>query len=291
MGQTITFSGLEWKVKHQPDQMRGPGRNYWSDEQVWVDDEGRLHLRLAQSGERWYCAEVESVERFGYGQFTWRTVGYLDLLAPQVVAGLFVNPPPEVGPAGTNGIDIEIAYLPHLQSQGPSCNLVYGVYPSALETGQRKEQAFRFDLTGTYTTHQFRWTRQRVDFKSWHGHEPDHLLVFGEFNHAPVDWEACMPSQSMPVHINLWLLAGKEPEDGKAAEIIIRDFVHTPLPAEEILPLQVVERQHIRKALEFTDWRIRGPNGAALLLGLNEGTLRSRMKKLGIERPPKRGDI
>ncbi len=37
--------------------------------------------------------------------------------------------------------------------------------------------------------------------------------------------------------------------------------------------------------LEKTGWVIMGAHGAARVLGLHEGTLRSRMKKLGIVRP------
>ena len=42
------------------------------------------------------------------------------------------------------------------------------------------------------------------------------------------------------------------------------------------------EREHILRALESTGWRIKGPKGAATVLGLNPATLYSRMKKLGI---------
>jgi len=42
------------------------------------------------------------------------------------------------------------------------------------------------------------------------------------------------------------------------------------------------EREHILKSLERTGWRIKGPRGAATLLGLNPSTLYSRMQKLGI---------
>jgi transcriptional regulator with GAF, ATPase, and Fis domain len=45
-----------------------------------------------------------------------------------------------------------------------------------------------------------------------------------------------------------------------------------------------VERDHIRRALEQCDWRVRGPGNAAAQLGLNASTLYSRMKKLGIRR-------
>ena len=45
------------------------------------------------------------------------------------------------------------------------------------------------------------------------------------------------------------------------------------------------ERAHILRVLEAARWRVAGPNGAALRLGLRPTTLESRMKKLGIRRP------
>ena len=48
--------------------------------------------------------------------------------------------------------------------------------------------------------------------------------------------------------------------------------------------LAEAEANHIQKVLTKTQWRISGPDGAALRLGLPESTLRSRMKKLGIRR-------
>ena len=49
--------------------------------------------------------------------------------------------------------------------------------------------------------------------------------------------------------------------------------------------MEEVERAHILHVLGTTGWRVRGDGGAAEVLGLNPSTLRSRMKKLGIERP------
>src|SRR5262249_1695060 len=44
------------------------------------------------------------------------------------------------------------------------------------------------------------------------------------------------------------------------------------------------ERRHILAVLKQSGWRIEGPTGAARLLDVNPSTLRSRMKKLGIQR-------
>lgn len=54
--------------------------------------------------------------------------------------------------------------------------------------------------------------------------------------------------------------------------------------AESILTLADMEKSHIIKALQLTDWRISGEQGAATLLQLHPNTLRSRMSKLGIRR-------
>ena len=66
----------------------------------------------------------------------------------------------------------------------------------------------------------------------------------------------------------------------------------SPRPAQPEKPSEVpspqsieqVERGHILAVLMQTNWRIEGSDGAAALLNLNPSTLRSRMKKLGVQR-------
>ena len=55
--------------------------------------------------------------------------------------------------------------------------------------------------------------------------------------------------------------------------------------SSSIADLKLVEREHILDVLEATNWKISGPSGAAAQLGLPPSTLRSKMKKLSIERP------
>ncbi len=49
-----------------------------------------------------------------------------------------------------------------------------------------------------------------------------------------------------------------------------------------------IQRQHIIKALERTNWRITGPKGAGRLLKMNDRTLMSKMRKLGIKKESSR---
>jgi formate hydrogenlyase transcriptional activator len=71
-------------------------------------------------------------------------------------------------------------------------------------------------------------------------------------------------------------------EDG-GEEQIVRES--TLLVENSPNSLENVERSHILQVLEKTRGVIEGPRGAARILNLHPNTLRSRMKKLGIERP------
>lgn len=72
------------------------------------------------------------------------------------------------------------------------------------------------------------------------------------------------------------------PEDLNPAQ----NIDNTRLFAEtELLPLVEVERQHIHRALERSGWQISGSKGAARILQMNPSTLRSRMKKLSLQKP------
>jgi len=61
--------------------------------------------------------------------------------------------------------------------------------------------------------------------------------------------------------------------------------VSSPVADRPSLDLQSVEREHILRILAQTSWIVEGASGAAKILGLHPNTLRSRLKKLGIERP------
>jgi PAS domain S-box-containing protein len=52
-----------------------------------------------------------------------------------------------------------------------------------------------------------------------------------------------------------------------------------------LLPLEELERQHILRVLQHTNWQIGGLDGAARVLRINPSTLRSRIKKLGLKKP------
>ena len=49
-------------------------------------------------------------------------------------------------------------------------------------------------------------------------------------------------------------------------------------------PFETKQREYIIEVLEYTNWRISGPNGAAAILEMKDKTLFAKMKRLGIEK-------
>ena len=75
--------------------------------------------------------------------------------------------------------------------------------------------------------------------------------------------------------------------DGSALNI---ELPSTPVrrPGSAPLSLRALEREHVLAVLQESGWRVRGPRGAAVVLGLPPTTLENRMKRLGIIRPGKK---
>ncbi|MCG3130969.1 MAG: Anaerobic nitric oxide reductase transcription regulator NorR [Phycisphaerae bacterium] len=64
--------------------------------------------------------------------------------------------------------------------------------------------------------------------------------------------------------------------------------VDAPVRTAPTASLEEIEREHILSTLKQTRWIIDGQSGAARILNLHPNTLRSRLRKLGITRPPAR---
>lgn len=60
-----------------------------------------------------------------------------------------------------------------------------------------------------------------------------------------------------------------------------------PSYARELRTLAAIERDAIERVLVHTAGRVSGPRGAAKILGMKPTTLESRMKKLGVRKPPR----
>jgi len=215
--RTLTFAGRSWTVRPTGDGSPGPRNypNHWSESNAWVDASGQLHLKISQTEGKWYCAEVFSNDKLGFGRYEWYVIGRVDKLDKNVVLGLF----PYLGPAGRNEIDIEVAARG--KANGDRGN--FTVWP-AKKGPSKNSRRFPFSLHGDYTTHRLIWQRTSVFFQMLHGHRTDNDNEIASWNFTPVHYLDDVPQQAMSTHMNLWLFRGSAPADGQEAEIIVKSF-------------------------------------------------------------------
>ncbi len=79
------------------------------------------------------------------------------------------------------------------------------------------------------------------------------------------------------------------PMSARNTEAMVESNQATGPPPKQImtdLQLRQLERENLLVALQHTQWKLYGPDGAAALLGVNPTTLASRLKKFGLQRHP-----
>lgn len=204
----LAFSGYEWRVRASSVPL-GPGPNYFTDseENIWVDAEGRLHLRVLKRDERWLAAEAISERSFGYGTYRFEVSSRADLLDPRLVAGLFTwdNDPF----SNHREIDVELSRW----GEADNDNAQFVVQPWT-----NPDNIYRFDIGGLApTVHQFVWGPGRVDFAS-----------FSAVGDTLAAWtyrdEGVPPAGAEQVRINLWLLNGEPPFNSSGGELVVDRF-------------------------------------------------------------------
>jgi hypothetical protein len=219
--RTIAFSGRSWAVKASPHRV-GPGSNFFSDspESVWVDEQGRLHLRIAYRQGVWQAAEVSLRETLGYGTYAF-TLGPVDGLDDHVVLGLFTwsDDPAE----SHREVDIEVSRWGMPDNDNAQCV----VQPYSLEGNLA-----RFDLPPGLlaSRHSFRWEPGRVTCVTRGMDRPDDP---GQVVHTHRFTGWVPQPGGEKARINLWLTGGSPPTDGRDQEVVISRFSFEPLPATD----------------------------------------------------------
>jgi hypothetical protein len=216
----VVFSGHTFEVRGGNG---GPGPNAWSTQNVWVDANGWLHLKISQQAGQWSCAEIYSDEALGFGTYQFKIAGHPETFDRNVVLGLFNYPTADIGPDGTNEIDIEFATWGAAQPQRGN----WTVWPAVAGTAQTT-QPWDVANTAGQSTHRFNWTSKQVAFQSLAGFANHNAGLYADWTFAPVDFASLVPQHAMPLHMNFWLFQGQAPSDAQEAEIVITEFLFKP---------------------------------------------------------------
>ncbi|MBZ4192143.1 glycoside hydrolase family 16 protein [Niabella beijingensis] len=207
--RVITFAGHEWEVKSSAKEKLGPGPNYFSDseENVWVDGTGRLHLRITYRNGKWLCAGITLLKSFSYGRYVFEMGSRTDTLDKNIVGGLFTYK------NDTQEIDIEFSKW----SVTGNIDAQFAVQPSN-RTGNKKR--FYLDQDSDVTTHWFNWQQDRIDFASYYGAMTD-TAATNTIQKWTYTGNDIPPDTDEKVKINLWLFKGVPPSNLKEAEMIV----------------------------------------------------------------------
>ena len=224
----LRFSGYDWTVRAQG--VSGPGPNLWNPQNVRVDKDGNLHLRITRdAGGKWHCAELTSLKKFGFGRYEFQTTSGVDTLDRNVVLGLFDYPTYGEDPDATNEIDIEFARWGN--AAYPNGN--FTVYPASGARGKGDSYTFEYNLPGSVSgrlaTHRFTRTGGKVMFGTFAGEGKQGDACLARWTYAPSD-RRMIPQKPLAVHINLWLFQGNPPTDGNEVEVVIKKFTFVPPP-------------------------------------------------------------
>ena len=210
--RTLQWADESWVVKANPARV-GPGPNMFSDstENVFVDPQGRLHLRIVQRSGVWEAAEIISQRSVSYGQFEFAIDG-VPRLDRNAVFGAFTW-------ADAQRVNAEIDMLEIGQfGRSDATNSQFVVQPFDLPNHLR-----RLSLpVGSVTRQKMNWSPSQVDFESATetGSAIDKWSFFGA---VPTP-----ASGKINFRFNFWLLDGAAPSDSGTREIVIRDFRYTP---------------------------------------------------------------
>lgn len=240
----VYFSGYYWNYKTS-STLVGPGPNRFSSspDNIFIDANGMLHLRITKGNNVWLCSELISVKEFGYGTYEFTTFGTLDNLNENVVLGLFTWDDYSFQNEANSEVDIEFSKWGNASD---SLLLTYSVQPVWFDTpGPYAERSYKPKINKSIingeTRHLFTWTPDSVVWKSFTANDnvnPFAKWVFNKNNISRTKIEGNRvsnpiiipkPSDSTNVRFNLWLLHSKAPSDGKEAEVIIKSFKYYPL--------------------------------------------------------------
>lgn len=220
----LWFSGYEWSIKDSRGVRTGPGDNYFSEStsNVWVDAQGRLHLKICKRAGLWSCAEVVSVRSFGYGSYRTFLESSGDALDTHAVLGLFTWN--DDAPYAHREIDVEVS---RWGNGTESNNAQYVIQP--WDTAGNLTR-YRIPPSVTNATHSFTWLPNRVDFATHAGSfapapATNKVLSAWTFMGSGVP-----QAGNENFRMNLWLCNTAGTTDGADEEVVISRFAFIPSP-------------------------------------------------------------
>ncbi|MEP7367133.1 MAG: hypothetical protein ABI972_28060, partial [Acidobacteriota bacterium] len=216
--RTVRFGNQEWVIKSSRIPVYpGPKTpNFFVEDSrnVFVDPQGRLHLRITRCGDAWCSSEIYTRARIGFGSYRVQLDTPVNGLDSNVVLGLFTWS--EDSTFAHREIDIEFAKWGNV---GDRNTAQYVVQPYDMAG-----HLFRFPITiFEPTSHTIQWLNGSVAISSSARGTGASLAqwVFPNPSLSP-------PAGDVRFHINFYLNNATPPTDRQEKEIVLSAFDYVP---------------------------------------------------------------
>ncbi len=217
----INFCGYDWWVKTAPGTL-GPGPNYFSDStnNVWLDAQGQLHLKITNRSNQWQCAEIATARTFGYGSYRFELASDVNAINLNAVLGLFTyGDDPSYAhreidvecSRWSNGSDVNNAQFVVQPFDTPGHWARYPV-PAVLPT----------------STQLFIWETNKITFQSQRGSYSPNPAPANVVTNWIYNLDVPQTGDEI-VHLNLWLYNTAPPVGNVPVEFVIKSFQFVPL--------------------------------------------------------------
>ncbi|MEO0594357.1 MAG: hypothetical protein AAFZ38_12330 [Myxococcota bacterium] len=194
-------NGTMWSIR-ATDDLEGAGPNRWHREAVTIDKHG-LRIDLTPIGSNWYAGEAALVLPPGYLDASWRVIGPVGQLDPNVIVGVFVYRDDR------SELDFELGRWGDVEAANAQFVVAPASSPSRLHRFRLPSDTERLDV-------QLRWRRDVVSFAA------------SSENGAAAAWEYRGPQRPTPcghrVHFNVWLFQGRRPTSPEPISIRFTEF-------------------------------------------------------------------
>lgn len=242
-GRTIVFAGQVWAVKEAPLPV-GPGSNVFSDrtEDVFVDAQGHLHLRVAFHDGQWWSTEVILLTGYGHATYLVQTLSELDDLDPNLTFGMFLWDPhgDEESVPGSPNREIDFEDSDWTDPSDPTTSqMVVQPYSSP---GNLRRYTLPDLAADPALTRYFTWEPDAIEFVALQGHHtpsshlPGDVIDAYTYLHSPPTSYVPTPGRAR-FRINLWMNnvetgggGPPAPASQQPAEVIVTDVQVLPEP-------------------------------------------------------------
>jgi hypothetical protein len=212
VSRTLHFSGYEWEIRGLPST-RGGTPNTYDPANAWTDENGALHLRIAQGLGQWTCAEVNLTRSLGYGSYLF-DVRDASQLEPSAVFSVFTWDDSSADPEHRE-LDVEVSRW----GDPGNKNAQYVVQPYYIPAN-----VVRWASPPGRLTYSFRWEPGRVSFRTARKSPGGGDVAVSE---SVFTSGVPMPGEES-VHMDLYVYGRGKSSLTRESEVVIEKFEYLP---------------------------------------------------------------